>query len=329
MTSRALLRAGPPPSDDDDEPRDARPVKRRRMAPEAQPLGQRLQLAEAADDSDPSSDDEDDDGGEEGEEDEDEEEDDPRAAFRDVPLGDLARLRADGRGPFAPTLHKRREATAARVARANKNRPVQMSAKRPVPRLHTAPGLEALLAQRVASRDPRFDETVAGAGGSVTDAAFRKRYSFLYDEQLPQAKQQLRAQLKVCACQTAPDFHPCSQPSLLPQREKREERREALRQQLRDVEQSLKQETVLRAADARQSARHTREKAAVAAGKKPFYLKKAAAKQVDLMAKFNELKASGRLDTFLAKRRQKLATKDHVHAPGTRRGRMGREEDEP
>ena len=96
MPSRALLRAGPPPSDDeDDEPRDARPVKRRRMAPEAQPLGQRLQLAEAADDSDPSSDDEDDDGGEEGEEDEDEEEDDPRAAFRDVPLGDLAEAYLD------------------------------------------------------------------------------------------------------------------------------------------------------------------------------------------------------------------------------------------
>jgi ribosomal RNA-processing protein 36 len=114
-----------------------------------------------------------------------------------------------------------------------------------------------------------------------------------------------------------------------PQREKREDRREALRQQLRDVEQSLKQETVLRAEDARQSARHSREKTAVAGGKKPFYLKKAAAKQDDLLAKFNELKASGRLDTFLAKRRQKLATKDHVHAPGTRRGRMGREEEEP
>jgi hypothetical protein len=192
--SRALLRAGPPPSDDDDEPRNARPVKRRRMAPEAQPLGQRLQLVEAAEDSDPSSDDEDEDGGEEEDEGE-EEEEDPRAAFRDVPLGDLARLRADGRGLFAPAPASERR-TAARVARANKNRPVQMSAKRPVPRLHTAPGLEAL-AQRAPCRDPRFDDTVAGSGGSVTDAAFRKRYSFLYDEQLPLAKQQLRAQLKV------------------------------------------------------------------------------------------------------------------------------------
>ena len=202
-----------------------------------------------------------------------------------------------------------------------------MSAKRAVPRLHTAPGLEALLAKRVVSRDPRFDETVAGVGGSVTDRAFRKRYSFLYDEQLPAAKQQLRAQLKVLAwsgrlaCLQHLTLHP-----LFSQREKRVDKREALRGQLRDVEQSLKQEALLRAEDARQTARHTREKTAVAAGKKPFYLKKAAAKQDDLLAKFSELKASGRLDKFLAKRRQKLATKDHVHAPGqTRRGR----EEEP
>ena len=56
----------------------------------------------------------------------------------------------------------------------------------------------------------------------------------------------------------------------------------------------------------------------MAGGKKPFYLKKAASKREELLAKFEELKASGRLDKFLAKRRQKLAQKDHVHVPSAR-----------
>ena len=274
-------------------------------------------------------------------EEEDDDAEDARAALREVPLGQLAQLRADGRGDFGgPKLRTgggEGRARAARVARANKNRPVEQSSKRPVSRLHIAPGLEAL-AQRhrpLVSRDPRFDEAVAGAGGSVTDSAFRKRYAFLYDEQLPQEKAQLKAQLKVrplrlglagCISETRPShIKPISF-----QREKRPERRDALRSQLLGIEQSLKQESQRRGADSRAAVRHRRERDAVAAGKKPFYLKKADAKREDLLAQFQELQKSGKLDKFLAKRRQKLATKDHVHAPmqgGPRRRTGGRDEE--
>jgi ribosomal RNA-processing protein 36 len=61
------------------------------------------------------------------------------------------------------------------------------------------------------------------------------------------------------------------------------------------------------------------EKAAVAAGKKPFFLKKSDKRKRELMAKYEELKDSGRLDKFMAKRRKKNASKDHRYVPSARR----------
>jgi len=314
---------------------DARPVKRSRKGAPVR-IGEAQEPPVLVDQGDAAAEDE----LEVDEEDDDDDAEDARAALREVPLGQLAQLRADGRGNFGgPKLRTggaEGRARAARVARANKNRPVEQSSKRPVSRLHIAPGLEAL-AQRhrpLASRDPRFDEAVAGAGGSVTDSAFRKRYAFLYDEQLPQEKAQLKAQLKVRSLRRG--LAGCISDACIAnqthsfQREKRPERRDALRSQVLGIEQSLKQETQRRGADSRAAVRHRRERDAVAAGKKPFYLKKADAKREDLLAQFQELQKSGKLDKFLAKRRQKLATKDHVHAPmqgGPRRRTGGRDEE--
>lgn len=39
----------------------------------------------------------------------------------------------------------------------------------------------------------------------------------------------------------------------------------------------------------------------------------------ELLAKYEELKSSGRLDKFMAKRRKKNAAKDHRYVPSTRR----------
>lgn len=63
----------------------------------------------------------------------------------------------------------------------------------------------------------------------------------------------------------------------------------------------------------------TKERAAVAAGKQPFYLKKSEKKRIGLLAQFKELKESGRLDKFMEKRRKKIATKDHRLLPVGRR----------
>lgn len=135
--------------------------------------------------------------------------------------------------------------------RENKNRPMEMSSKRPVPRLrevvevtkkcgalfppqlpmlpfralqrgtacfvlhlaHIMMAQEPLLqsSQKVAysscskffkshagccreTRDPRFDSL----SGALQPDRFRKQYAFLYDEQLPDEREQLKATLQVC-----------------------------------------------------------------------------------------------------------------------------------
>lgn len=58
-----------------------------------------------------------------------------------------------------------------------------------------------------------------------------------------------------------------------------------------------------------------KERERVADGKKPFYLKRGDVKKRELVQKFAELKQSGRLDKFMAKRRRKNASDVHTKVP--------------
>lgn len=58
----------------------------------------------------------------------------------------------------------------------------------------------------------------------------------------------------------------------------------------------------------------------MAAGKQPFYLKKSDKRKRELVAKYEELKATGQLDKYMEKRRRKNASKDHRYLPGRRGG---------
>jgi hypothetical protein len=61
------------------------------------------------------------------------------------------------------------------------------------------------------------------------------------------------------------------------------------------------------------------EKAAVAAGKAPYFMSKAEKRKRLLVAQYEELKASGQLDKYMEKRRKKNAAKDHRYLPSKRR----------
>jgi ribosomal RNA-processing protein 36 len=67
----------------------------------------------------------------------------------------------------------------------------------------------------------------------------------------------------------------------------------------------------------------SKEKAAVAGGKVPFFLSKAEKKKRELLAKYEELKSGGGLDKFMEKRRKKNAAKDHRYLPSGRRAGGG------
>jgi ribosomal RNA-processing protein 36 len=59
----------------------------------------------------------------------------------------------------------------------------------------------------------------------------------------------------------------------------------------------------------------TKEKAAVAAGKKEYYLKDSEKKKLVLAKKFEKLEAEGKLEKYIQKRRKRSSAKDHKKLP--------------
>jgi ribosomal RNA-processing protein 36 len=64
----------------------------------------------------------------------------------------------------------------------------------------------------------------------------------------------------------------------------------------------------------------SKERELVKAGKKPFFQKRSDKRKAELVAKYQQLKESGQLDKFMAKKRRHNAAKDHRLIPSARRG---------
>jgi len=62
-----------------------------------------------------------------------------------------------------------------------------------------------------------------------------------------------------------------------------------------------------------------KEKVAVKEGKKVYYPKRTEKKRQELVRRYEELKATGRLEKAMTKRRKKNALKDHRYMPGSRK----------
>lgn len=172
--------------------------------------------------------------------------------------------------------------------RQNKNRPVEQSSKRPVPRYR-----QVVEASSSKSRDPRFENL----SGKLNTDQFRKQYAFVYDEALPGEKQDLKRQL---------------------QKTKDPDARQQLQNQLARIEQQIKEEQTRRQQQSQLKLHKAEERAAVKQGKQPFYLKRSEAKRQELIAKYKHLKATGGLEKVVQKRRLKNATKDHRYVPASR-----------
>ena len=59
---------------------------------------------------------------------------------------------------------------------------------------------------------------------------------------------------------------------------------------------------------------------AIRQGKNPYFQKTRVQREGELVAQFDELKKSGRLDAFMLKKRKQRAAKDRKHLPGSRPG---------
>lgn len=214
-----------------------------------------------------------------------------------LPLGQLVALRQDG-STTAEAMKARARALRhqgkTNFKREGKHRPVEMSSKKPVPVFR-----DAMQAGKRASRDPRF-ETLSG--GQYNEERFKKQYAFLYDEKLPAEREELRGALG---------------------KTKGAAKREELQARLARVEQQIRSEEARRKREGFQLEVKSKERTAVREGKRPFYLKKSEQRRLELLAKYEELKSSGKLDQYLQKRRKKNAAKDHRYLPSERRGGAG------
>lgn len=137
-------------------------------------------------------------------------------------------------------------------------------------------------------RDPRFDSAVAG---SVDRGLWQDRFSHVIkqrEEELEQLHKALRS--------TKSDA------------EKDRLRRAVtiLKQQVRTQEESA------RKLEARRERKRT-ERDLVAAGKKPYFLKKSDERMLDMLDKYSRLKEQGKLQKFINKKRKRNVERDRRH----------------
>ncbi|CAM9737763.1 unnamed protein product [Discosporangium mesarthrocarpum] len=184
-------------------------------------------------------------------------------------------------------------------SRANKNRPQEVSSSRAVGRFR-----EVVKSKHQNSRDPRFE---GGSASKLNYDIFRKAYSFLdvhQEEEITALKKSLT-------------------------KEKNKERSRGLQEALSQLQQQRAQRVHgERHLSALQKAKQE-ERVAVAAGKKPFFLKSKEKKRISLEQRYAVLKEEGKLKKFMEKKRKQNASKDHRWLPAKRRARDGSEENVP
>lgn len=162
--------------------------------------------------------------------------------------------------------------------RDNKNRPREMSSKRPIPLIPARPKKKA--ATETTARDPRFDPKC----GDFDRDEFKERFSFVNEIKLKEVSQ-LKDEMLKCK-----DSDERSQMRLLAQRLENQAREE---QNRREADRDRK-----RIQDSRTG------------GQPVIFESKKKRKIENLVQKFRELKESGKLQKHIEKRRKKQAAKD-------------------
>ncbi|XP_057977474.1 uncharacterized protein LOC131164360 isoform X2 [Malania oleifera] len=201
----------------------------------------------------------------------------------DVTFEELQKARSNGtHSVFQKSTQEKK------AGRANKNRPMEASSKKPVSRFR-----EVITVPKKVVRDPRF-ETLCGK----LDDGFRKRYDFLFEKELPGEKEELQKKLKKT-----------NDPTMI----------EELRKNISWIDKLVTSSSAKRT-DADILAEHKKkEREAAKRGKRPFYLKKSEIRKQKLVEQYDLLKASGKVESFIAKKRRKNASKDLRYKPYQRR----------
>ncbi|XP_070684029.1 ribosomal RNA processing protein 36 homolog [Pempheris klunzingeri] len=168
--------------------------------------------------------------------------------------------------------------------RLNKNRPMEVSAKKPPPFLR-----QVVAVRKPTLRDPRFDDL----SGEYKPEIFEKTYKFISDIKRTE-KEVVQKQLKKTKSNKKKE-----KLQFLLKRMENQERARTSREQQRERELQFK--------------RQQRERANQ--GARPFFFKASEKKKLQLAEKYQELKKSGKLENFLSKKRKRNAGKDRRKLP--------------
>ncbi|XP_034381600.1 ribosomal RNA processing protein 36 homolog [Cyclopterus lumpus] len=178
-----------------------------------------------------------------------------------------------------------RSHAAGQKKRLNKNRPMEISAKRRAPFLR-----HVVSVKKPTSRDPRFDDL----SGEYKPEIFEKTYNFIND-----IKQREREIVQKKLKKTKTNTPHKEELKFLLKKMDNQERARKSREEQRERELQFK--------------RARRERANQ--GARPFFLKDSDKKKLELAEKYQDLKKSGKLENFLSKKRKRNAGKDRRKLP--------------
>ncbi|CAH9131161.1 unnamed protein product [Cuscuta epithymum] len=217
------------------------------------------------------------------------EEEEIEKELAEVTFEELQKARSDGSEVMyiKPALDKK-------GGRSNKNRPMEMSSKKPVSRFR-----EALQVPKKVVRDPRFESLC----GSFDDEGFKKRYKFLYEKDLPAEKEDLKKQMTKT-----------KDPKVI----------DELKNRISWINKQLKSALTKNTEKQILSEHKKKQREAAKQGKQPYYLKKSEIQKLKIREKYKELKESGKLESYMEKKRRKNAAKDHRYMPYRRSEEQGK-----
>ncbi|XP_031114985.1 ribosomal RNA processing protein 36 homolog [Ipomoea triloba] len=198
----------------------------------------------------------------------------------EVTFEELQKARSDG----SEVLY-RKPTAETKGGRSNKNRPMEISSKKPVSRFR-----EVVQVPKRVVRDPRF-ETLCG---KLDEEGFKKRYNFLYQKDLPAEKEDLKKQMTRT-----------NDPQVINE----------LKNRIAWIDKQLKSASTRNTEKVILSEHKKKQREAAKQGKQPYYLKKSEIRQRKIIEKYKELKGSGKLEAFIEKKRRKNASKDHRYLP--------------
>jgi len=161
--------------------------------------------------------------------------------------------------------------------RKNKNRPTEMSARRPIPRKQPT-------SRGKITRDPRFDDL----SGEFSERIFHETYSFLSD-----VKRKEKMKLEKMIAKT-----------------KDRERKSELKQLHNRMEQ---QELAIKRKEKQQVLENEwkkKEREQVKAGKKPYFMKKSEKKALFEAEYQKELNEAGKMQKYLTRKNKKTVAKE-------------------